>query len=228
MANTMTFKILIGITAMLSLQSCNQENQEDNDINTLNVSYEISLDNQNRFLKIDCSLGYTITYEYNEKTIVEKKSYSGGGVIYGGASTKTYYINHLGLADSCFVVEINPVQSGERMIHFTYNQEGFLDSDGYHHYEYAVGNRVKAPDPSYGGTFSYVGFYYEHSNMQNVIDIEDFNGSYLGKLNRNLISKIIYKGKHGSDWYEIDYTYALNPDNKVIQRTAICSNPAEK
>ena len=55
--------------------------------------------------------------------------------------------------------------------------------------------------------------------MINTIDIDEFQGSYLGKLNKNLLQFKSLMFTMASDGYSIAYQYKLNSGGLVVKRT---------
>jgi hypothetical protein len=170
--------------------------------------YIIEVDNEYRFSKV--SSEYWIkTYFYSDTIVIITQTSSIPGYL---NNKETYFLNNLGLADSSF--------NGSFYNYYSYNSDNYLissiSSGKKVVYEYLNGNR----------TGIFVGppewLRYEYNSLQNIIDIESFTGSWLGQLNKNLISKKSYRwGPMGGDVNNTDYDYVLNEDGLVVQRIAL-------
>ena len=61
---------------------------------------------------------------------------------------------------------------------------------------------------------------YVYTTIPNFIDLQSFNGSYLGILNNNLIlTKKHQWGPHGSDYSTTIYEYIIDANGLVTKRT---------
>lgn len=146
------------------------------------------------------------SYEYSDKYVkVQVKD---------GPMT-TYYLNQSGLADSS--------SEGTRRIQYYYDQNNFLISYSYIspfsiiYYQYVNGNKTKY---TWGSTKAY----YQYNSKINLVDIDNFHGTYLGKLNKNLIESARLEFLMASNGVSIDYQYILNSAGLVVQRTEISTN----
>ena len=218
MYKILKFRIIILVIIIISFKSCRKENVKD-DENVNIVNYEIELDNTRRLLKITQSNPPDVfirSYVYDNKEVEVVFTYNGTVQI-----TEKYFLNESGLADSSvtnvFVVPVPP-----SVTHYKYNNENYLinSSAGWLSFNYLDGNRISAIDGSYG-PYSFVGTYYDYSLLLNIIDIEEFTGSYHGNLNKNLIIKKTYRGFQAIDGKSTDYEYVLDANGLVIQRTTI-------
>jgi len=212
------FKIVVPAIVIILFHSCRKENVNDNN-NVNTVNYEIELDKKYRLLKITQNIlpdVFIISYDYNDKVVNVVFTYNGTVQF-----SEKNFLDDRGLADSCILVSNIP-SANSVTTHYKYNIDSYLiySSAGLQSYNYLDGNRISAIDGSYGPA-SYVGNYYEYSSSLNYIDIEEFRGSYLGNLNKNLIARVSYKGLHAGDGKSTVYRYEINSDGLVIQRTAL-------
>jgi hypothetical protein len=139
------------------------------------------------------------SFEYSDKYV---KVYT------GGLLTNTYFLNNNGLADS----------SNNPRVKYQYNNDSYLISQSTSavpiYYEYLNGNRTKF-------TWGTNKTYYQYNSMINIIDIDSYYGSYLGKLNKNLKQSSRLEFPMASNGVYTTYQYTLNSDGLVIQRIAI-------
>lgn len=139
------------------------------------------------------------SFEYSDKYI---KVYT------GGILTSTYFLNNNGLADSCNTPKIK----------YQYNNDNYLVSESNStapiQYEYSNGNRTKF----IWGTNK---AYYQYNSLVNIIDIDTFHGSYLGKQNKNLKQSTRIEFLSASLGVSTTYQYTLNSAGLVIQRIGI-------
>lgn len=217
------FRIVIIVFVIILFQYCKKNSDDsggNNNEGTLN--YEIEIDKDYRILKVTTN-GFLITsYVYTDKTI-EKECTFNGTVQF----TEKYFLNASGLADSSVLTSYIP--SFTSVTYYKYNPDNYLIyiSINKTTFKYQDGNCISSHDGTYG-EFD-VGNYYEYSSLPNYIDIENFTGSYLGKLNKNLFTKMNHRGMMGGDISSTNYEYVLNSDGLVVQRTIISSsNPDYK
>lgn len=213
MGGKLNFTILFLIFMAISFLACDKENTKDEGIN---VNYKIFLDTQNRFIKVIEGSENTTTYQYTDTTIK----------ITGTISRHTYFINNLGLADSCLFEEYHyggwyiPI-----MYYNKYNKDGYLEfnGEGSYRYKYAEGNRTEAiQDSSSSDRREY---YYTYASLPNTIDLESFRGPYMGKLNTNLMSKLTYSVGSILKDATVEFTYILDSKNYIKKRTEIFTAP---
>lgn len=173
----------------------------------MNTGYRIS-----RVTHLDSNNGlmYDRLYNYSDSEILVT-DFNSGNLI------STYFLNKNGLADSCI--------EGSNRIKYKYDNNKYLILFSYYPYHdlnsllYENGNRTHVEN------FPLHGISYEYTSLSNLIDIESFQGFYLGNLNKNLISKIRYQnGPHGNEATNTVYDYILNPEGLVINRTGVSTN----
>lgn len=146
------------------------------------------------------------SYEYSDKYVKVQ--------IKDGPMT-TYYLNQSGLADSS--------SEGSSRIQYHYDQNSFLTSCSYQsggsnrYYQYSNGNKIKF---TWGSNKAY----YQYNSQINLVDIDNFQGTYLGKLNTNLMESARLEFLMASNGVSIDYQYTLNTAGLVIQRIEISTN----
>jgi hypothetical protein len=209
MGEKLNFTILFLIFTMMFFQSCKKEDEYVPGIN-----YTIYLDKQNRIIKrIEGSTSTTL-YQYTDNTVmISDINYS-----------HTYFLNDLSLADSCFTEDLSYLGGWDkpRMTYFKYYTDGYMEynGEGSFWYKYADGNRTEAIQDSSISRYNRREYYYTYTSMPNIIDLEAFRGSFLGKINRNLISKIIYNSGTLMN-LTVDFSYILDSKNYVKKRTEI-------
>jgi hypothetical protein len=175
------------------------------------INYIIELDNANRLIKV--TYGSIInTYNYSDK---EVKIITNSAITGNVTSINTYFLNARGLADSSV--------EGTKRIQYQYNNDNYLISlIGWGlpiTYTYLDGNRINAwkSSPPY-----WIGLYYTYNSLLNLVDIDSFTGPWLGKLNRNLVLRMMDRfGPMAGNEYNIVYSYVLNNEGFVVQRTEI-------
>lgn len=177
---------------------------------------------------------YHSVYTYYKDSIVIVKYYQ--TLVY----TTTYYTGNNGLADSC-EYRVNPAYSPTiSKSYFFYDSEGYLKSkrdlslynnrvtglDFTDTYDYTMGNLTKVTfdpkKPSLTGKY----ILYTYNTSQNLINIESFMGSWLGKSNKNLLQSM-YIGGSLSDFPPCaNYQYTLNKEGLVETKiTTPCKLP---
>jgi predicted small secreted protein len=172
------------------------ESESDKYLIVMNEVYRIS---SVTHIKGNNTVEYVRTLEYSDKYV---KVYT------GGILTNTYFLNNNGLADS----------SNNPRVKYQYNNESYLISQSTSavpiNYEYSNGNRTKF-------TWGTNKAYYQYNSLINIIDIDSFFGSYLGKLNRNLKQSSRLEFLKASSGVSTTYKYTLNSAGLVIQRVAV-------
>jgi hypothetical protein len=211
MGKRLNFTILFLIFTAMFIPACDKENTGDEGVN---VNYKIYLDNQNRFIKVIEGSENTTSYQYTDSTIK----------ITDPISRHTYFINDLGLADSCLVEEYHyggwysPI-----MCYYKYYKDGSMEfnGEGLYWYKYAEGNRTEAIQDSSLSEYDRREYYYTYTSLPNTIDLESLRGPYMGKLNKNLISKLTYDVGSILKDANIEFSYILDSKNYVKKRTEI-------
>jgi hypothetical protein len=203
-----SFVILLAVF----ISSCKKDPSDDN--NTEHDKYIIEMNSGYRISKVTHIVAnniveYEKSYDYSEKYVnVQTKN----------GSLSTYFLNQNGLADSC--------HEGASKIKYQYDQDNFLTSLSYQYgsiiyYEYADGNKIKS---NWGSNSSY----YQYNSQINIVDIVSFTGTYLGKLNKNLLQSLQMEFRMASDGLTTTYQYTLNSSGLVVSRTATTTyNSAE-
>lgn len=174
------------------------------DKNTVRDRYIIEMNSGYRLSRVthivdNNIVEYEKSYEYSEKYV---------NVQIKNGSMSTYFLNQTGLADSC--------HEGNATIQYHYNQNSFLTSSSFQdgsniYYEYADGNKTKL---IWGSNKSY----YQYYSQINLLDIDSFNGTYLGKLNKNLLQSLEMVFKMLSNGLTTTYEYTLNSSGLVMSR----------
>lgn len=149
----------------------------------------------------DNVLDYDKFYKYSDNFVK---------VYYGDILTSTYFLNKAGLADSSI--------EGTYRIIYNYDNNDYLTSHNDPvstvYYEYINGNRTKR-------TWDTAKINYQYNSLKNIIDIDSFQGTYLGKLNKNLKQSAQFEFAMASNWLSTDYQYFLNSVGLVVQRIGI-------
>lgn len=200
-------EVVLLILSIFIIQSC------ERDIKDIIESdkYLIEMNSEYRLTRVTKIVGkntveFEKSYEYSDKYVKVQ--------IKDGPMT-TYYLNQTGLADSS--------SEGTSRIQYHYDQNNFLTSYSYLsgssiiYYQYANGNKIKF---IWGSTKAY----YQYNSQINLIDIDTFHGTYLGKLNNNLIESARLEFLMASNGVSIEYQYTLNSAGLVIQRIEISTN----
>jgi hypothetical protein len=205
------FENVLLVVIISLITSCKKDSSETSDALTEKCIVEMSSDY--RLLKVTYNRDYSIdikTFSYSEKEII----------VNDATGIWIYYLNDNGLADSS--------RYGSKSRKYKYDSDGFLvsyrqypGSAGYDidnfRYTNMNGNRIAAYD-----VWNDVSDSYSFNSSLNLIDIESFNGPFLGKLNNNLISRKRHQyGAHGDENITTNYEYRLNAEGLVIQRTGI-------
>jgi hypothetical protein len=187
------------IVSVFFFNTCKKETIEsDNDKYIIELNKDYTISSVTHFVDKNV-VDFERSFEYSDRYV---KVYSGGILI------STYFLNNDGLADSCNTPRIK----------YQYNKDNYLISESNSPapilYEYSNGNRTKF----IWGTNS---AYFQYNSLLNIIDIDSFHGSYLGKLNKNLrqSSRIVFP--MASNGVSITYQYTLNSTGLVIQRIGI-------
>jgi len=172
------------------------ESYEDKYVIVMNEDYRISSVTHitgNNIVEFERS------FDYSDKYVKVYK---------GGILTNTYFLNNNGLADS----------SNNPRVKYQYNNDTYLISQSTSsipiYYEYSNGNRTKF-------TWGTSKAYYQYTSLANIIDIDSFYGSYLGKLNKNLKQSARLEFQMASNGVSTTYQYTLNSAGFVIQRVAV-------
>ena len=194
-------EIILLILSIFQIHSCKKALIEsDND------KYEIEMNGVYRISRITHFVGnnvpdYEKLFDYSDKYL---KVYS------GGVLTSTYFLNNAGLADSCL--------EGTYLTKYHYDNNNYLtsynDPVNTVYYEYADGNRTKR-------TWGTAKIYYQYNSLINIIDIYSFQGTYLGKLNKNLRQFTRLEFAMASNGLSTVYQYFLNSGGLVVKRIGI-------
>jgi hypothetical protein len=168
--------------------------------------YLIEMDTSYRFSKVTYfadydKYQYEKSYEYYSDHVT---------VRYSSGSPTIYYINNDGLADSS-------TYEKSRTKYF-YNHDQYMTSYSSGGpvitFQYIDGNRS-------GMTEGHNSASYKYNSIINLIDINAFEGNYLGRLNKNLVQSASLRFAMASNGLSITYQYQTNKDGLVISRTAI-------
>jgi hypothetical protein len=203
-------RIFIVIILTFFIPSCKKDTIDNNNIehednnNTEHDKYIIEMNSEYRLSRVthivdNNTVEYEKSYEYSEKYVkVQTKN----------GSLSTYFLNQNGLADSCHL--------GIYSVQYQYDKNSFLISLAYQHdspiyYEYANGNKIKF---TYGSNSSYS----QYTSQINLVDIDSFDGTYLGKLNQNLLQTQQMVFQMLSSGLTTVYQYTLNASGLVMSR----------
>lgn len=202
--------LLVAMTFILLF--CSREDTNtvpEPEIHTEKYQLEITSDFKIKkltFFSYDGSRNYVRDYFYYNDSIVTKSYYQAVPYFI------VYFLNDNGMADSSQT-------NYDYGYSFSYDSNGYLISRRYRispqyeytdTYEYKNGNLTKVTfDPQKPSlTGKYVS--YTYNTLPNVINITDFTGPWLGKLNKNLV-KSSYVGGSMSDVAPCsNYEYKIN------------------
>jgi len=231
--STMTKYIkVIPFIFIISFSFCKKDTLIENNPVLNNDTCQLEIDKSYRIYKVSYLShliidSYKSEYKYYEDSIVITSYYQNITYI------TTYYISTSGLADSCDYRSNSGYSAYRSKSYFSYDSEGYLkskrdrtlDNNGStilefsDTYDYTTGNLTKVTfDPKKPSlTGKYVIYTYNYD--QNLIDLESFKGSWLGKLNKNLV-KSTYTGGSMSDTPPCtNYQYTLNQEGLVETKT---------
>lgn len=189
---------IILVLPLLCICSCEKED-------TSNEKYIIETTSDYRILKLTHILENNVveferSYIYSDNSV---EIYDNGNLY------ATYYLNSSGLA-----VSLNEIEK----IKYHYNEDNYLVSEenatSRIFYEYSGGNRVLF----IWGTNK---IFYEYCSLKNYIDIHSFHGTYLGKLNENLIKSYRMQFMMASNGQITTNNYTLDPSGLVTRRVAV-------
>jgi hypothetical protein len=192
-------EISLFILSICLFDSCCKKDITESD----NDKYLIVIDGDYRILSVthiteNNIMEFERSFEYSDKYV---KVYTGGILM------NTYFLNNNGLADS----------SNNPRVKYQYNNDCYLISQSTGvpiYYEYSNGNRTKF-------TWGTNKAYYQYNSLTNIIDIDSFYGSYLGKLNKNLKQSARLEFQMASNGVSTTYQYTLNSAGLVIQRVSV-------
>jgi hypothetical protein len=200
-------EIILLILSIFLINSCKKATTEtENESASVTDKYIIEMNQNFRISKVIHLIGnndsdYVRVYSYSEKNV---KIYTDGVLI------QTYFLNNAGLADSSI--------EGAYMNQYHYDDSNYLTSmesnDLHIIYNYSNGNRTSGVGIHYSAQ-------YQYNTIINKIDIDEFQGDFLGKLNYNLVQFKSFMFTMASDGYQVDYQYKLNADGLVVKRTGI-------
>lgn len=191
---------LLFLLIIIFLTSCSKKDEIENH----QESFIIKLNDSGNILSVihtnDQNITSNFSYDYLDKSI---KQYSDNGTL-----AITYYLNEAGLADSA-----------SNGLKFIYDSNGYFICDDSNNslkeiHTYSNDNRIMTKIGSNK-------IYYEYNTLKNVIDILYFKGPFLGRLNKNLISKEILEFTKASNRVETYFQYVINQEGLVTERTSI-------
>jgi hypothetical protein len=220
------------IFALNFLSGCKKKEMPQNEINTVINKYTLEIDNNYRIYKVsfsslDWRKNFIIDYVYSPDSIQETCTYTGES----GTRVTIYHINNSGLADSSQFNNDNEITTSSTS-YFLYDSNNYLKmmidkrTDDYADhtpdttfYDYTNGNLTTWTYS--GGIFGIIfptSSAYTYNSIKNLIDIEWFNGTFIGKLNPNLIESVSDYGSPEGIRYKT-YQYTLNSNGLVEERT---------
>lgn len=226
-------KILL-IVIILSFHSCSREETSIvPEPVIIKEKYQIEITSDYKLKKVtfsssDESRNYFQDYFYYKDSVITKSYYQ------AVPSITVYFLNDNGIADSC-ILKSNSGYSPATKYFFSHDSVGYLLSVRYAYvpgsqkyeytdtYEYRNGNLTKVTfDPK--KPFIQTGKYasYTYTDLLNLIDL---NGSFLGKMNKNLV-KTYYVGGTMNDVAPCSkYEYKMNSLGLVETKTILsCSS----
>jgi hypothetical protein len=217
---------------ILVLSSCSRDETASNPQPVIySKKYSLEITKDYRIIKVSFESYNAVDnyvqeyYYYTDSVVVIKKINQ--PFIY----RSVYFLNQSKRADSCRITE-------NSKSYFKYDSNGYLTSktdrsysygSKYEYtntYKYIAGNLTKLTFDS--TRFSLTGKYvlYTYTSYPNLIDIRDFSGPWLGKLNSNL-AKTYFVGGSMSDFPPCqNYEYNLNEKGLVDTMTIFPCNPS--
>jgi hypothetical protein len=207
--------------------------------NDLIDKYTLEIDNNYKIYKV------TFPYFDNRPNSIIEYIYSLGSI----QKTETdsgepeervtiYHINNSGFADtSQYSLYYNNEVTNSSISYYIYDSNNYLKmridkrTDSYADqtpdttfYDYNNGNLVKSVwSGGVFGVFFPTSSTYTYNSIKNIVDIESFNGAFIGKLNQNLIESITNYGSP-EGVYIRKYQYVLNANGLVEERTSTSSS----
>lgn len=196
--------VFLSLFIILHIASCKKNSD---DVSTEFDKYIIEMTSDYKFEKVTHIIANNVvdfekTYEYSTNLVKVKLSNS---LVY------TYFLNQNGLADSSF--------TGTSINYYHYNQDNYLASCSFTDgtsikYGYENGNRI-----TYNWGMNAKS--YEYNSQTSIIDINSFEGAYLGKLNKNLLQSLDEVFTMVSTRCVTTFNYSLNSSGLVIKRTSL-------
>jgi len=212
--------ILFSIAAIsiIIVHSCNKDKVESNSNSNFNYT-KSETDNYKIEMNGDYRISRVTHFDSNNRILSDKSyKYSNNEVVVNDSNSgyilSQYFLNNIGLADSSL--------EGTYRIKYQYNSDKYLLSYSNFPYTYLNTLTYLNGNKTYVSNFPRYGCSYEYTSILNYIDIESFDGLYLGNLNYNLILKKRDQfGPHTRDYTTTNYEYILNSDGLVVKRTAV-------
>ncbi|OFY68077.1 MAG: hypothetical protein A2Y71_06890 [Bacteroidetes bacterium RBG_13_42_15] len=229
---------------LIAFHSCAKDNNTDDQNDNTKIQeyadkYIIEMDKNYiistvSYISYESNNNYNISFVYSDKQVTRATIY----VYPASTLIKKYYLNNKGLADSC---SSGTYQNKEPIFaakaYFSYDSEGYLismterndnpysDNTPYTTtFEYISGNKSKMiSDPSRPGiSGKYIS--YTYNSYDNLVNIETFTGSYLGKLNKNLVQSMYTGGSMLDNPPCGKYQYTLNSNGLAEKRITTSCN----
>jgi len=219
-------KALTSSLLLCFVNSCSLDNTDIDQTLTITSEYVVEMDSKYTISKYtftdsdesfygdnDCITEYTY---YKDSIILIS---DGRSVTQRGDYTKVkYYLNSKGLADSS-LTEVDPGNLPKSSIrhYFVYNDSEYLTTDSTSTsvitYHYSDGNIMKSVIKFLNSTSTTT--VYTYNNQENRFS---FNGSFLGKTNKNLILSVIISYYNG-EIQNLTFGYELYPEGLVKEAT---------
>ena len=224
------YLLTVVITLILSLNSCKKCGNTSPAQTDYICNYLIEMDNNYRLYKVSFS-----DHQDSYQNWIREYSYSPGSILVKSYSTRTgentiYYINNFGFADSSIYSYQYNNSTISSKTYYRYNSENYLlmaINPGYNvgqppdtaYFEYINGNKSKTYKSKYYNSPSFPQtFIYTYNLIKNIINIESFKGSFVGKLSQNLIATSTYYGSP-EGIRNSTYQYKINVYGLVEERT---------
>jgi hypothetical protein len=228
--------------------SCCKDNNDIDQTKILNFKYVIEMSKNFRISKVsyfdpyDAWNGdgdFIAEYIHTVDSVVIKSILQKVG---GGFVLETYYLNNNGLADSSSYSyhRYNDIKIPVDVFknYYFYNDSNYLISDttkckrqnsssytlySTSAYEYSNENLTREIRQLFDPVSSWL-ILYTYTSLTNIFS---FNGSYKGKLSKNLIKTMISTNQNG-DEYCNSYEYILNSSGLVEEKTSTSCSGSEK
>jgi hypothetical protein len=218
-----SWRILSILTISFVLSTCVKDEQDGS---TELYKCIITLNDELQIHRVDNyfsdSLDNSIEFKYNYDLVEVVKTWPKLNY----QSKRSYFINNVGLADSCITIDYENDKLKRFMISkYDYNDKfkikadmiidnynsGIITSTSYANLIYSI-NNGNTVSMWINGTCSE---YFKFNEIENKIDIEGFLGDFNGKINMNLLESS-YTDCPSSQHNEYDYT--VNANGYVLER----------
>lgn len=213
---------------LFPLSSCS--NEEKTPVNNNPViyrgKYSLEIDKNYKVFKVtfsgETNDNFTVEYNYLKDSIIETKR------THYNTLVTTYYLNYQALADSCKSSSLDGISKS----YFYYDSIGYLktsiekgvsvlttDHVLTTNYEYVDGNLISVTFNPWKSVINIYSINYLYNSSTNLINLENFTGSWLGVLNKNLVEKMLERTLMSN--IVCNYNYTVNSNGLVEKMTTI-------